>query len=128
MSVDSSTKEPPAEPGANQDEPKYGGYTRFELELEFVQSLGNPQYLNHLATRKFLTDARFVAYLKYLLYWARPPYLKYLTYPGPTLKHLQLLQEEKFRENIISPELVHLLIAEGMKAGVEWHQETETKP
>ncbi|RYP80835.1 hypothetical protein DL770_006076 [Monosporascus sp. CRB-9-2] len=132
-----------------EDEPKYGGYSRFELELEvmrrgltlelenwhalgasntltssqFVQALANPYYLNHLASQKLLNEPAFVAYLNYLQYWKRPPYLKYLTYPGPTLKHLELLQQEKFRQDIISPELVQLLVTEGVKASVDWHRE-----
>lgn len=141
MSVGSSALEPPMPPSASSTEPKHGGFTRFELELEvrsrrylpnlsafadtaqFVQSLANPQYLNHLASRKLLTNPSFVAYLDYLQYWSRPPYLKYLTYPGPTLKSLQLLQEERFRQDIISPDLVQALMTEGMKAAVEWHKE-----
>lgn len=79
--------------------------------------------MNHLASRKFLADPRFVEYLKYLQYWTRPPYLKYLTYPGPALKMLELLQTEKFRQDIINPDLVNRLIVEGMRAGVEWHRE-----
>ncbi|RYP48155.1 hypothetical protein DL769_011238 [Monosporascus sp. CRB-8-3] len=106
-----------------ENEPKYGGYSRFELELEFVQALANPYYLNHLASQKLLNEPAFVAYLDYLQYWKRPPYLKYLTYPGPTLKHLELLQQEKFRQDIISPELVQLLVTEGVKASVDWHKE-----
>ncbi|KAI1379721.1 SOH1-domain-containing protein [Hypoxylon crocopeplum] len=103
-------------------EPKYGGFSRFEIELEFVQSLANPFYLNHLASQKLLNEPAFVAYLSYLQYWARPPYMKYLNYPGPTLKHLELLQEERFRQDIISPELVQALAAEGAKASVDWHK------
>ncbi|KAK3389133.1 SOH1-domain-containing protein [Sordaria brevicollis] len=124
MSVNSSAREPPAAPGSGADEPKYGGYTRFELELEFVQALGNPLYLNHLASRKLLSNPAFVAYLDYLQYWSRPPYLKYLTYPGPTLKNLELLQQEKFRQDIISPDLVERMRIEGMKAGIDWHKES----
>ncbi|KAK0628213.1 SOH1-domain-containing protein [Bombardia bombarda] len=123
MSVGSSAVDPPTVPATGPDEPKYGGYTRFEMELEFVQSLGNPEYLNHLASRKLLTDPAFVAYLSYLQYWTRPPYLKYLTYPGPTLKALELLQQERFRQEIISPNLMVALINDGMKAAVEWHRE-----
>ncbi|KAF2963408.1 hypothetical protein GQX73_g10163 [Xylaria multiplex] len=104
-------------------ESRYGGYTRFEIELEFVQSLANPFYLNHLASQKLLNDPAFVAYLAYLQYWSRPPYIKYLNYPGPTLKHLELLQEERFRQDIISPELAQALAAEGVKASVEWHKD-----
>ncbi|KAL0937311.1 mediator of rna polymerase ii transcription subunit 31 [Colletotrichum truncatum] len=112
--------QPPAPPADN--EPVYGGFTRFEIELEFVQALANPFYLNHLATQKLLNRPEFVAYLAYLQYWTRPPYLKYLMYPGPTLKHLELLQQEQFRQDIISPDLVQRLVDDGMRAAVEWHR------
>lgn len=124
-----SSQAPPTGPSDGQDggprEPKYGGYTRFEIELEFVQSLANPNYLNHLAAQKLLQQPAFVQYLKYLQYWSQPPYLKYLTYPGPTLKNLELLQQERFRRDIISPDFVAALIQEGTKAAVEWHKEKE---
>ncbi|KAL7947223.1 mediator of RNA polymerase II transcription subunit 31 [Trichoderma barbatum] len=119
---DVSMSSPPAVPAADQ-EPKYGGYTRFEIELEFVQSLANPYYLNHLASQKLLTQPAFIAYLDYLQYWSKPPYLKYLTYPGPTLRHLQLLQRERFRQDIMSPDLVQRLVEDEMKASVQWHRE-----
>ncbi|KAI0805408.1 SOH1-domain-containing protein [Xylaria sp. FL0064] len=111
------------DPPSPEAEPKYGGFTRFEIELEFVQSLANPFYLNHLAAQKVLNDPAFIAYLAYLRYWSRPPYIKYLNYPGPTLKHLELLQEERFRQDIISPDLAQVLAAEGVKASVEWHKD-----
>ncbi|KAH6628261.1 SOH1-domain-containing protein [Chaetomium tenue] len=123
MSVDSAALDPPPVPDNGPDEPKHGGHSRFELELEFVQALANPQYLNYLASRKFLVNPSFVAYLNYLQYWTRPPYLKYLTFPTATLKMLELLQQEKFRHDIISPDLAHALIMEGMKTAVEWHRE-----
>ncbi|UKZ81152.1 hypothetical protein TrVFT333_008923 [Trichoderma virens FT-333] len=121
---DVSMSSPPAIPASDQDqEPKYGGYSRFEIELEFVQSLANPYYLNHLASQKLLTQPAFIAYLDYLQYWSKPPYLKYLTYPGPTLRHLQLLQRERFRQDIMSPDLVQRLVEDEMKASVQWHRE-----
>ncbi|KAK3903692.1 SOH1-domain-containing protein [Staphylotrichum tortipilum] len=123
MSVDSSALEPPPVPENGASEQTHGGYSRFELELEFVQSLANPQYLNYLASRKFLTNPAFVAYLAYLQYWTRPPYLKYLTFPTASLKMLELLQQEKFRQDIISPDLTMAMIVEGMKTAVEWHRE-----
>lgn len=101
-------------------EPKYGGYTRFEIECEFVSSLANPRYLQHLAANKFFDDARFVEYLRYLQYWREPAYVKYLVYPGPTLNHLRLLQEERFRREIISPETVMRLEMETLRATHEW--------
>ncbi|KAF2136145.1 uncharacterized protein K452DRAFT_302995 [Aplosporella prunicola CBS 121167] len=97
-------------------EPLYGGYSRFELELEFVQCLANPWYLNHLAAQKHLDNPDFVAYLDYLQYFRQPKYAKYLTHPGPTLRALQLLQQEHFRREIIMPDTVGRMIEEGVRA------------
>ncbi|KAI9703663.1 MAG: hypothetical protein M1836_007433 [Candelina mexicana] len=105
-------------PTASTEEPRYGGYTRFELELEFVQCLANPWYLNHLATQKLLDNPSFIAYLDYLQYFKQPRYAKFLTYPGPTLKALQLLQQEKFRKDIMSPDIVARMLEEGVRASV----------
>ncbi|KAI9904262.1 hypothetical protein N3K66_000791 [Trichothecium roseum] len=112
----------PLEPTADS-EPRFGGFTRFEIELEFVQCLANPYYLNHLAALKLLSQPAFVAYLRYLQYWSRPPYVKYLTYPGPTLRHLELLQHERFRKDIISPDLAQRLVDDGVNTTLEWHRE-----
>ncbi|RFU32633.1 hypothetical protein B7463_g3700, partial [Scytalidium lignicola] len=101
-------------------EPKFGGFTRFEIELEFVQSLSNPLYLNHLAVQKYLESPPFIAYLAYLQYFAHPPYTRYLTYPGPTLRNLELLQQERFRAEILSPDVVVRLVEEGVKAGMAY--------
>ncbi|KAI4210736.1 MAG: hypothetical protein LQ351_006411 [Letrouitia transgressa] len=101
------------------EEPRYGGFTRFELELEFVQSLANPFYLNHLASQKLLQDPSFVEYLKYLQYFTEPEYVKYLSYPGPTLKALELLQQERFRRDILSPDVVKRLVEETVVASVK---------
>lgn len=85
-----------------------------------MQSLASPAYLNHLAAQKYFEQPAFVAYLKYLLYFTEPPYLKYLVYPGPTLKHLELLQEETFRSSILRADVTQALVDEGRKAAVEW--------
>lgn len=103
--------EPPKHP-LSADEALYAGFTRFELELEFVTLLSSPPYLSHLATTKLLHQESFVAYLHYLLYWTKPPYVQYLSYPGPTLKALELLQKEDFRRDVLKPEVVDQL-AEG---------------
>lgn len=97
-------------------EPHYGGYTRFELELEFAQCLANPAYLNHLATQKLLDNPEFIAYLNYLQYFSQPKYARYLTYPGPTLRALELLQQEQFRKDILMPGIVHRMMEDGLKA------------
>ncbi|MCJ1475038.1 hypothetical protein MMC13_003698 [Lambiella insularis] len=108
------SKSPPSP--SSISEPLYGGFTRFELELEFVALLASPPYLSHLATSKLLQQPQFVAYLKYLLYWTEPAYVKYLSYPGPTLKALELLQQEDFRRDVLRPDVVAAL-AEGFLKG-----------
>ena len=99
-----------------KDSSLYAGHTRFELELEFVTALSSPLYLNHLASQKLFAQPAFVAYLSYLRYWSRPEYVKFLAYPGPTLKALELLQEERFRTEILSPDVVGRLMREGVEA------------
>lgn len=99
---------------------------RFQVELEFVQCLANPNYLNCkydtfspkvnktstvirekldtlavLAQRGYFKEASFVNYLKYLLYWKDPEYAKYLKYPM-CLYFLDLLQYEHFRRELVN--------------------------
>ncbi|QLL34990.1 hypothetical protein HG536_0H03660 [Torulaspora globosa] len=58
--------------------------TRFEVELEFVQSLANIPYLTYLLSQQQQTwkDPKFKNYLKYLEYWTRPPYVQCIVYPN----------------------------------------------
>jgi mediator of RNA polymerase II transcription subunit 31 len=67
-----------------------------------------------------LTHPPFIAYLNYLLYFRHPSYTSYLLYPGPTLKNLELLQNERFRKEVLSPEVVGRLGEEGVRAAVEF--------
>lgn len=110
---------PPFKPDPSES-PLYGGHTRFELELEFVTMLSSPLYLNHLASLKLLQADDFVAYLKYLRYWTRPEYVRYLSYPGPTIRALELLQVERFRREVLSPEVVGKLVQEGVRGSLEF--------
>ncbi|KAF2789811.1 mediator of RNA polymerase II transcription subunit 31 [Melanomma pulvis-pyrius CBS 109.77] len=103
---------------AASDVPHYGGFSRFELELEFVQCLANPAYLNYLAVQNMFDKPDFVAYLGYLQYWKEPKYVKYLHYPGPTLRALELLQHERFRQEILTPNLTNFMTLEGLKNAV----------
>ena len=94
--------------------------TRFELELEFVSLLANPIYLAHLAATKRLQEPEFVAYLRYLhAYWRQPEYARYLRYLGPTLRALEMLQEESFRAAILRPEVAGAWAASVVKGGRE---------
>ena len=103
---------------------------RFTLELEFVLCLSHPGYLQHLAlayphllnlpatkssTAQTKEDsdsdaAKFARYLAYLYsYWRTPEYSQYLTYPGATLRNLELLQQEQFRKDLIRPDVIAML-------------------
>lgn len=42
----------------------------------------------------------------------------YLSYPGPTLKALELLQQEKFRQDILSPDMVTRLVEETLLSSI----------
>jgi mediator of RNA polymerase II transcription subunit 31 len=74
---------------------------RFQIELEFVQSLANPNYLNFLAQRGYFKNETFINYLKYLMYWKKPEYCKHLMYPQ-CLSLLEMLQHEKFLKEIVN--------------------------
>eukprot|EP00919_Chromeraceae_sp_WS-2016_P010264 GHVR01024078.1.p1 GENE.GHVR01024078.1~~GHVR01024078.1.p1 ORF type:complete len:148 (+),score=31.16 GHVR01024078.1:41-484(+) len=78
--------------------------SRFEQELEFVQCLANPSYLQWLGEQKYLEHPDFVRYLEYLLYWKQPKYSKYLLYPF-CLRLLDALQDPSFRESISCEEV-----------------------
>jgi len=81
---------------------------RFQVELEFVQCLGNPNYLNFLAQRGYFKDPAFINYLKYLQYWSKPDYVKFLKFPV-CLHFLELLQHESFRKEIVKGECAKFL-------------------
>lgn len=85
------------------------GRQRFLLELEFVQCLANPTYIHYLAQNRYFEDEAFIAYLKYLQYWQRPEYMKFIMYPH-CLFFLELLQNANFRNAMAHPgnkELAH---------------------
>ncbi|KAF7908408.1 uncharacterized protein EAF01_004163 [Botrytis porri] len=108
------------------EEPKFGGFTRFEIELEFINAISSPYYLMHLASLSsgtLLSSPPFIAYLKYLQYFTKPPYLKFLSYPGPSLKHLELLQNENFRRDCLSIDIISMLASEDMAAVERWQKE-----
>ncbi|KAH8827958.1 SOH1-domain-containing protein [Flagelloscypha sp. PMI_526] len=69
---------------------------RFELELEFVQALANPFYLQSLAAQNILDEPAFINYIKYLQYFKEKDYVRFIHYPH-ALHYLELLQHEEFR-------------------------------
>ncbi|CAI8057823.1 Mediator of RNA polymerase II transcription subunit 31 [Geodia barretti] len=72
---------------------------RFQTELEFVQCLANPHYLNFLAQQGYLKEPEFINYLSYLQYWRQQEYAKFIKYPQ-CLHFLGLLQSEFFRREL----------------------------
>lgn len=78
------------------------GRQRFLLELEFVQCLANPTYIHYLAQNRYFEDEAFIGYLKYLQYWQRPNYIKFIMYPH-CLFFLELLQNPTFRNAMAHP-------------------------
>nr|Q8MPD6.1 RecName: Full=Mediator of RNA polymerase II transcription subunit 31; AltName: Full=Mediator complex subunit 31 [Taenia solium]CAD21541.1 hypothetical protein [Taenia solium] len=74
-------------------------WVRFQIELEFVQSLGNPDYLTFLAQQGCFDKPEFINYLSYLQYWKSPSYSRFITYPF-CLHMLDLLQSPDFRREV----------------------------
>ncbi|KAJ2707691.1 suppressor of hpr1 [Coemansia sp. IMI 203386] len=72
---------------------------RFEVELEFLQCLANPWYINIIAQQGYFDKPEFINYLNYLQYWKKPEYVKFVVYPH-ALAFLDLLQTKEFREEI----------------------------
>ncbi|KAL6563059.1 hypothetical protein OROHE_005646 [Orobanche hederae] len=63
----------------------------------------------NLAQNRYFEDEAFIGYLKYLQYWQRPEYLKFIMYPH-CLFFLELLQNANFRNAMAHPankELAH---------------------
>lgn len=88
--------------------------SRWEIELEFVQSLANTQYLTYLAQSGYFKDESFLNYLNYLNYWKKPDFAKFLVYPD-CLHILTLLQNENFRNEILNPNFTNLLYNDMME-------------
>lgn len=118
-------------PGGSGAPRPQGSSGLFRTNREFVQSLANIQYLNHLAQNKYLQDPAFVRYLDYLQYWRQPQYAKHLVYPD-CLHVLALLQNEQFRKDILRADVAGMLMNEmverwsGVKPETAGAAETET--
>jgi mediator of RNA polymerase II transcription subunit 31 len=72
--------EPAQSPQATTEDPRASNREKFELELEFVQSLANPYYLHNLAQRNILDQPAFINYLEYLTYWKEKDYARFIRF------------------------------------------------
>jgi mediator of RNA polymerase II transcription subunit 31 len=67
-------------PQVTTEDPRAANHEKFELELEFVQSLANPYYLHSLAQQNILDQPAFINYLEYLLYWKEKDYARFIQF------------------------------------------------
>jgi mediator of RNA polymerase II transcription subunit 31 len=65
-------------------------------ELEFLQCLANPDYVQWLAAQGYLEDSAFLDFLKYLRYWRKPPHIYHVVYPQG-LRMLEMLLDPSVR-------------------------------
>ncbi|OAF68286.1 Mediator complex subunit 31 [Intoshia linei] len=91
-----------------QYESKSQNLLRLEVELEFVQCLANPNYLNYLAQHGYFKDRTFINYLIYLMYWTRKEYISLIRFPF-ALHILQALQSEKFRKQLTDSDFTNFI-------------------
>ncbi|KAM0673190.1 suppressor of hpr1 [Gurleya vavrai] len=68
---------------------------RFERELEFIQTLCNPEYLQFLYQNDYFANKEFIDFLKYLRYWQTEPYRNFLLY-SQCLEILELCLDEEY--------------------------------
>jgi mediator of RNA polymerase II transcription subunit 31 len=78
------------------------------MDLEFIQCLSNPQYLQFLAQQRILQEECFINYLEYLQYFQDPQYSKYVVFPY-CLQLLDYLMQAPFREALASAETANFL-------------------
>lgn len=130
-----------SQPHPESSDPRVANRARFELELEFVQSLANPFYLHSLAQQGILNQPAFINFLKYLQYWKEKEYaqflqsalrpccsvsfrsmmLKFATRYPHALHHLELLQYPQFRSEIGKDEWREYLNQKQFDHWRTWH-------
>ena len=100
--VDADAAPAPDAPDAPAADPEAAARLdrRFRAELEFVQCLASPLYLEYLAQHNYLENDKFMAFLRYLKYFERPEYVRFVEYPD-CLGFLELLlTSKKFRDDV----------------------------
>ena len=66
--------------------------TRFECELDFVCMLSQTDFVRYLID-KYKDDDAFIEWMKYLQYWRKSPYIRYVINPL-SLFYLEKLQDK----------------------------------
>ncbi|KAG0148274.1 hypothetical protein CROQUDRAFT_655199 [Cronartium quercuum f. sp. fusiforme G11] len=83
---------------------KDANQVRFEEDLEFVQSLANPHFVQELTLKGILASEPMINYLNYLKYFHEPRYAIFIRYPNCLLILDLLTKSEKFRTMMESQE------------------------
>ncbi|WVN90779.1 uncharacterized protein L203_106022 [Cryptococcus depauperatus CBS 7841] len=124
------TLPPPPLPDGSEAPPrspeKEANLVRFQSELEFVQCLANPMYLQELHTQGYLYDSAFLNYLQYMEYWRDPEYIRFITYPT-CLVYLTLLQTELFRMRIADSGFIQELMRVATRYHATWRTQKPSK-
>lgn len=76
---------------------------RFLIELEFVQNLANPKYLNYLAQNGYFEQEEFLNFLKYLRYWKQPQYVAHIIFPQCLAFLDSIIDNADFRRELALP-------------------------
>ncbi|KAI7953834.1 hypothetical protein MJO28_006381 [Puccinia striiformis f. sp. tritici] len=98
-----------ATPSGDLQKEKKANQVRFEEDLEFVQSLANPHFVQELTLNGALRSETMISYLQYLKYFHDPDYARFVRYPN-SLKILDLLNcSEQSRTMIETDEHAQLL-------------------
>lgn len=84
------------------------------MELEFVQLLANPTYLQYLSHEEYFNKPEFKNYLKYLKYWNTKPYNTFIIYPY-CLEILNMIQNPKWHTILSDPKFITWLHKEEFK-------------
>ena len=90
---------------------------QFYIDLEFIQNLCNPRYLNFLAQNGYFHQDEFLAYLKYLRYWKDPKYMKYLLFPQCLAFLDGIIDNIQFRNELTINEFVNYI---HLQQGLHW--------
>ncbi|KAG2356362.1 SOH1-domain-containing protein [Suillus spraguei] len=92
--------EPAQSPQATTEDPRATNRDKFELELEFVQSLANPYYLHSLAQQNILDQPAFINYLQYLTYWKEKDYARFIQFLPTRTAPSRLAPARQFRSEM----------------------------
>jgi mediator of RNA polymerase II transcription subunit 31 len=90
---------------------------RFLIELEFIQNLSNPKYLQQLANGRHFNDPNFTEYLKYLRYFKEPKYLRHVVFPQCLAVLDALIENPAFVKALSNPQFIDEL---HLQQGLFW--------